>query len=52
MNTIGIIGAMEDEIRQLRDKLEAPEVKRKASMDFYRGTLHGKQVVVVRSGIG
>lgn len=52
MNTIGIIGAMEDEIRQLRDKLEAPEVKRKASMDFYRGTLYGKQVVVVRSGIG
>ena len=37
MNTIGIIGAMEDEIRQLRDKLEAPEVKRKASMEF-----HGK----------
>lgn len=52
MNRIGIIGAMEEEVRQLKEKLQEPEVKVKASMEFCRGLLHGKQVVVVRSGIG
>ena len=52
MNTIGIIGAMEGEVSQLKEKLQNLEVKKKASMEFFKGTLHGKQVVVVRSGIG
>lgn len=49
---IGIIGAMEEEVARLKEQMEEVEVKTKASMDFYRGRLMGKEVVVVRSGIG
>ena len=49
---IGIIGAMEEEVTALREKLADGKMLRKASMDFYSGTLNGKEVVIVRSGIG
>ena len=52
MSVIGIIGAMEEEVAALKEKMELEEVLKKASMEFYRGTLQGKSVVVVRSGIG
>lgn len=49
---IGIIGAMEEEVTALREKLSDGKLLRKASMDFYSGTLNGVEAVVVRSGIG
>ena len=49
---IGIIGAMEEEVLALRAKLMDVRQLQKASMDFYSGTLNGKEVVIVRSGIG
>ena len=52
MNHIGIIGAMEEEVKCLKDKLVLSEVVKKASMEFYQGTLNGKDIVVVQSGIG
>ena len=52
MKTIGIIGAMEVEVAILKEKMEDVRIIKKASMDFYEGTLSGKKVVVVRSGIG
>ena len=52
MSIIGIIGAMEEEVAALKEKMEIKEVLKKASMEFYKGTLQGKEVVVVRSGIG
>ena len=52
MKTIGIIGAMEVEIAILKEKMEDVRIIKKASMEFYEGTLAGKKVVVVRSGIG
>lgn len=52
MKKIGIIGAMDEEVKQLKDKMSDVQVKTKASMDFYSGTIHGKEIVVVRSGIG
>ena len=52
MKTIGIIGAMEVEVAILKEKMEDVRIIKKASMDFYEGILAGKQVVVVRSGIG
>ena len=52
MSVIGIIGAMEEEVAALKEKMELEEVLKKASMEFYKGTLQGKSVVVVRSGIG
>lgn len=52
MNCIGIIGAMEEEVSRLKEQMENAEITTRASMDFYKGTLEGKEVVVVRSGIG
>ena len=48
----GIIGAMEEEIILLKEKMEIEVVVKKASMEFYQGTLNGKEVVLVKSGIG
>ena len=48
---IGIIGAMEDEVAELKKSMEIEEVVA-ASLSFCRGKLSGKEVVVVRSGIG
>lgn len=49
---IGIIGAMEVEVTTLKQRMEVSRVVTKASMEFNEGVLNGKDVVVVRSGIG
>lgn len=49
---IGIIGAMEEEVAKLKAEMTKAEKASKASMDFLKGKLCGKDVVVVRSGIG
>lgn len=49
---LGIIGAMDEEVKKLIEAMENTEVKKIAAMDFYKGTMMGKDVVVVRSGIG
>ena len=49
---IGIIGAMEEEVAALKEAMTIEENVTFASMDFCKGTLCGKAVVVVRSGIG
>ncbi len=49
---IGIIGAMDEEVSQIVEAMELLETVEKASMTFRRGTLNGKEVVIVRSGIG
>lgn len=43
MDCIGIIGAMEEEVAALKEKMEQVEVTKKASMEFYRGVLEGKK---------
>ena len=52
MNKIGIIGAMAEEVSALKEQMSNPTVRTKAGMDFYEGTIEGKDVVVVMSGIG
>jgi len=52
MNTIGIIGAMEEEVAILKEKMSDVTVLEKAGMEFYKGTLGRHPAVVVRSGIG
>lgn len=52
MNKIGIIGAMDEEVSILKEKLKSASVEKFASMEFYQGKLEGKDVVIVRSGIG
>lgn len=52
MKCIGIIGAMEEEVSRIKEKMENVSITTRASMEFYEGILAGKKVVVVRSGIG
>lgn len=49
---LGIIGAMDEEVAKLKEKMTQVEIRRIAAMDFYQGKIHEKDVVVVRSGIG
>lgn len=49
---IGIIGAMEEEVAQLKEQMTNITITSRASMEFYDGLLDGKAVTVVRSGIG
>lgn len=52
MTKLGIIGAMEVEIAQLRDRMEHTTVTERGGMTFYEGTLVGLPVVVVQCGVG
>ncbi len=52
MGRIGIIGAMEEEVALLKEKMDIEVIVKKASMEFYQGTLNNHEIVVVRSGIG
>ncbi|MGO5053000.1 5'-methylthioadenosine/adenosylhomocysteine nucleosidase [Lachnospiraceae bacterium LCP25S3_G4] len=49
---IGIIGAMDEEVAALKENMEIKETLEQASMVFCCGKLSGKEVVIVRSGIG
>lgn len=49
---LGIIGAMDIEVAKIKKQLENAETVEKAGMSFVRGRWHGKDVTVVRSGIG
>ena len=49
---LGIIGAMDVEVNSIKSELENVEIKNIAAMDFYKGTLAGKEVVVVKCGVG
>lgn len=49
---IGIVGAMGEEVEAFVGDMKVESEKEYAGMTFYRGQLCGKEVVVVRSGIG
>lgn len=49
---IGIIGAMSVEVEALKERLDGATVKTVSGIEFYSGTLCGKQVVVAKCGIG
>lgn len=49
---LGIIGAMDIEVDSLKSEMENPQIIKTAGMDFYEGTIYGKEIVVVKSGIG
>ena len=48
---IGIIGAMEVEVEILKKNMNIKNTVRKASMEFFEGTIGSTEVVVVRSGV-
>ena len=52
MEEYGIIGAMESEVRALCNELVNHETVEYAGLKFFTGLLKGKDVVIVKSGIG
>ena len=49
---IGIMGAMPEEVAQLCEKLSDVQKETYAGVEYYRGNLAGKQVVVCCAGMG
>ncbi len=49
---IGIIGAMDEEVAQIKEAMDEVNIYRQASMEFVSGHIFGRKVVVVKSGIG
>ncbi|MEK4565940.1 5'-methylthioadenosine/adenosylhomocysteine nucleosidase [Alkalihalobacillus sp. FSL R5-0424] len=49
---IGLIGAMAEEIAQLRADLKAEQIEVHAGITFYLGTIQGCSVVLCQSGVG
>lgn len=49
---IGILVAMEEEIKRLKEEIRDETVTTIANQTFYDGMLHNKPVTVVRAGIG
>lgn len=49
---IGLIGAMEVEVKSIREKLKNPVETVIAGSHFFEGELSGKQVVVTQCGVG
>lgn len=52
MKKIGIIGAMDLEVEELKEKMSVSNITKKANMEFFEGTLNGAEVVIVKCGIG
>ncbi|WP_256761604.1 5'-methylthioadenosine/adenosylhomocysteine nucleosidase [Cohnella sp. WQ 127256] len=50
--TLGIIGAMQEEIELLLAKLDNRQTEQHAGITYYRGLFLGKKVVLTRSGVG
>ncbi|MFC4598804.1 5'-methylthioadenosine/adenosylhomocysteine nucleosidase [Cohnella hongkongensis] len=51
-DTIGIIGAMQEEIELLLAHMEDKQTESRAGISYHRGVFHGKKVVLTRSGVG
>ncbi len=49
---VGIIGAMEVEVKRLRSELADPRSSEAGGLSFTEGLLDGTEVVIVRSGVG
>lgn len=49
---LGIIGAMDQEVQNLKESMTEVQVIKKAGREFYQGKLNGNDVVVVQAGIG
>ncbi|MEH2922611.1 5'-methylthioadenosine/S-adenosylhomocysteine nucleosidase [Samsonia erythrinae] len=49
---VGIIGAMEQEVTLLRDRIENRETFQRAGCEIYTGQINGVEVALLKSGIG
>ncbi len=50
--TIGLIGAMDEEINLLKESMANPKTVEIASFQFISGAIHDRSVVLLKSGIG
>jgi adenosylhomocysteine nucleosidase len=50
--TVGIIGAMQEEIELLLAQLDSKQTERHAGITYHQGLFKGKKVVLTRSGVG
>ncbi|MFT8310024.1 MAG: 5'-methylthioadenosine/S-adenosylhomocysteine nucleosidase [Sporolactobacillus sp.] len=50
--TLGIIGAMEEEVALLKERMDGVEQNEIAGCRFYKGLLNGTEAVLLQSGIG
>lgn len=51
-NSIGIIGATDNEVKNIKEEAIVSKTTTIAGMDFCQGTLYGKNVVIVKCGMG
>lgn len=49
---IGVIGAMNEEIERFLEHMEQVQVTEKAKVTYREGLLHGKKMVLCKSGVG
>lgn len=49
---IGLIGAMDEEIKYLKENMDDIQVDETAAFQFILGTLKGQEVILLKSGIG
>ncbi len=49
---IGIIGAMDIEVEFLKNSAENKEIKQVSGIDFVKGEIKGKEVVIAKAGVG
>lgn len=49
---LGIIGAMDEEVARLKEMISGLHIVQRAGMEFYKGQIHEKNVVVVKCGVG
>ncbi|MDR1618522.1 MAG: 5'-methylthioadenosine/S-adenosylhomocysteine nucleosidase [Treponema sp.] len=49
---IGIIGAMEDEVKTLREAMGKTRTEKAGTFEFYSGLLEGADTVLLRCGVG
>lgn len=52
MRKLGIIAAMEEELRIIKNEIQNREQVDIAHMSFYTGSIYGQELVIVQSGIG
>lgn len=52
MKLIGIIGAMEEEVMMLREQMTITDIRSIAHIEYAKGSLGNREVVLAKSGIG
>ena len=49
---LGIIGAMDSEVNELKECMKNPQIENISGIDFYWGEIENKKIVLAKSGVG